>query len=119
MKLCVNKGDSDQETLFLVCRYWGHAFPTSGDWVDEKCCSLLPLGRNCRLRMQPVRRKGVWGHSSNARDSLFVPRFSIFLNKCFCLLYALMTISRDFFKNIKFTSYGCFTESVDLLMLPF
>lgn len=97
MKLCVNEGNSDQETVFLVCHSWGRAFPTSGAWVDEKCDRLLPLGRNCRPRMRPVGRKGA-GLQLKCQRLTIPPRFSIFLNKCFCLLYALMTISRDFKK---------------------
>lgn len=59
--------------------------------------------------------------AQTAETQLSLPRVSKnFLNKYFCLLYALMTISETLiFKNIVFTSYGCFNESVDLLMLPF
>lgn len=52
-----------------------------------------------------------------AETHLSLPRVNKnFLNKYFCLLYVFMTISETLiFKNI-FTNYGCFNESVDLLM---
>lgn len=66
--------------------------------------SLLILGRNCRLKLGARGRNGVGSWLKYQRDLLFLPSFSIFLNKCFCnkcfyLLYGFMTIPKTL-KNI-------------------